>query len=115
MKNQIIAGDYVGWDVVFSFGKLYYMRGFKKVVVDKLSVARWETMDGTTKSSSWGSAIGAGVGGLLGGSMGALTGAMIGRGGGKTTYLVAIELNTGERSLLQIDDKSYNKLVTSLF
>lgn len=110
MANSVVAGDYQGWDVIFTFGKLYFMRGLKKELITKSLISKWEVIENVDQNSFWKSMAGAGVGNMLFGRVGAFIGAQA-AGNAKDNYLVSIEFLSGKKSLLQIDYKLYMTLI----
>ena len=50
MKNQVVAGDYKNWDVIFNFGKMYFMHRLKKVKITKSMVSSWDVIDDIEKN-----------------------------------------------------------------
>lgn len=115
MKNQVVAGDYKNWDVIFNFGKMYFMHRLKKIKITKSMVSSWDVIDDIEKNSVWCPIIGAGVGSMLFGTIGAFAGAAVASGRSNSTYLISVEFISGKRSLLQLDSQGYNNLVKSLY
>ena len=73
MKNRVIAGDYKDWDVIIG-GKMYLMRGLKKVDVNKTTVAKYEVINEVQNHSFWKPLVAGGVGGMMFGPLGMLAG-----------------------------------------
>ena len=115
MKNQVAAGDYKNWDVIFHFGKMYFMHRLKKVKITKSTVSSWDVIDDIEKNSFWGPIIGAGVGSMLFGTVGAFAGAAVAGNRTNSTYLISVEFINGKRSLLQLDSQGYNDLIKCLY
>lgn len=99
---------------MLTFGRLLISTGFTTSIdLTKENVSSYEVVDETTRKST-GSAIGRGlVGSLLLGPVGLVAGAATAKS--KGTHTVAIEFKSGERSLLEVDDKIYKALVRCLF
>lgn len=113
-KNKVIAGDYQGKDVLCSFGSASISAGFfKSLDLNKKNVKSYELItDEHRKSASSGVARGL-VGGALLGPVGMLAGGLSAKS--KGVYQVAVEFNDGKRSLLEVDDKTYNAIVKGCF
>lgn len=105
MANLVVAGDYQDWNVIYTFGKLYFMKGLKKELITKSMVAKWEVVQNVNQNSFWKSMAGAHVGSMFFGSAGAFIGANAANR--QDDYLVSIEFISGKRSLLQIEYKLY--------
>lgn len=114
MKNQVVAGDYINWDVVFHLGKVYLMHMLTKIEITRSVVRSWNVVDDVEKNSIWGPIIGAGIGNTLFGTAGAFAGALIGKRT-NVTYLVSVEFIDGKRSLLQLDAKGYNGFIKGVY
>lgn len=112
-KNKVIAGDYSGWDVIAGHGKLHFMHRFKRVVLDRTTVARYEAVDARSANSFWGSFLRGYVGNAVLGPAGLF--AANSSAAGKRAMLLAVEFVSGERSLIEVDDGTYRKIVQVLF
>lgn len=112
--NTVIAGDYVGKNVVQAAGACSISLGFMKVLLlNKGTVESYEVItDEHRKSAASGVSRGI-VGGVLLGPVGMIGGALSAKN--KGTYQVAVQFKDGKRSLLEVDDKAYKALVKSLF
>jgi len=112
-KNKVISGDYEGKDVVGSLGTLYIRTGlFKTLDINKQTVEHYEVLDSETSKSA-ASAVGRGaLGAVLLGPIG-LAAALSAKN--KGVYLVALQFHDGKKSLLEIDDKIYKKIIKVLF
>jgi hypothetical protein len=115
MKNIVIAGEYKDYEVMFNFGKLYFLFGMKTQEIPKTNVAKWEVVDNVQTDSYWGKVVGAGVGGLLLGPLGAILGATAVNKNVVNNYLISLEYNSGKKSLLQLDAQGYKNLIKTLF
>lgn len=113
-SNVVIAGDYQGWNVIYSFGKLYFMKGLKKEVITKSMVAKWEVVQNVNQNSFWKSMAGAHVGSMFFGSAGAFIGANA-AANRPDDYMVSIEFVSGKRSLVQIEYKLYMTFITYFY
>jgi hypothetical protein len=112
-KNRVIAGEYENWQVVRTVKGIVLVHGFtNKIELDKSSVDTYEEVD-EEKSTSATSAVGRGlVGSFVLGPVGLLAALSAKK---KGVHTVAIQFQDGKKSLLEIDDKIYKKLVTTLF
>ena len=112
-KNAVIASDYNGKGVIQTFNEVSIVTGLMKTVpVCKATVENYEVVDETSRKSA-ASAVGrAAVGGLLLGPIGLAAGLSA---KSKGTHTVAIYFKDGKRSLIEVDDKIYKALISSLF
>jgi hypothetical protein len=119
-KNKVIAGDYDGKSILFSFGTMEVVTGFGKMTpINKDTVDNYEVVD-EEKRKSAASAVGRG---LVGGIAGSLILGPVGLIGGlaglsaksKGIHIVAIQFKDGKKSLLELDDKYYKGLMKVLF
>lgn len=112
-KNAVIAGDYEKKPVVNTVAGAVIATGFmKSLKLDKSTVEEYEVMDESHRTSAT-SAVGRGlVGGLILGPVGMLAGLSAKK---KGTHIVAVKFVDGKKSLLEIDDKIYKKLMVDLF
>ena len=119
-KNKVIAGDYVrkkvarkftlyGRKVVIDLG---YFRLHKKIRIDKSTVAAYEVLDETSSKSAVGAVGRAAVGSFFLGLPG-LAAALATKN--RRAHVVAIQFKNGKRSLIEIDDKLYRAIMTSMF
>lgn len=113
-KNKVIAGDYLGKQVGATFGTAYLITGLtKSYTLDKAHVESYELItDDHRKSAASGVARGL-VGGALLGPVGMLAGGLSAKN--KGVYQIAVQFKDGKRSLLEVDDKIYKALITSMF
>jgi hypothetical protein len=112
-KNKVVAGDYEGKALLYSYGKLEIINGFLKTIpISKDTVEEYEVIDESSRKSA-ASAVGRGfVGGLVLGPVGLLAGISA---KSKGTHIVAIQFKDGKKSLLDLNDKYYNGMVKILF
>ena len=113
MKNQVIAGDYKNWEVIPSGNKIYFMRGLKKTLVDRTTVAKYELISDVQNNSFWKPLLAGGVGGMVFGPLGMIAG--VASTAKKQTLLVSIEFNDGKKSLVEVDQNGYKKIMTACF
>ena len=114
-KNRVVAGDYNNFEVIFYFGTMYFIRGLKKISVTKNVVSSWSLVHNVGTHSVWGPIVGAGIGGLIFGPVGAMSGAAIVGGRSNKSYFVSLEFVSGKKSLVQLDETSYNQLIKYLY
>ena len=112
-KNKVIAGDYKGKIITYSFGTLSLATSmFKFINLDKDNIVDYEVMNETHKKSAV-SAVGRGlVGGFILGPVGMLAGLSA---KSKGVHIVAVEFKDGKKSLLELDDKLYSALMKKCF
>nr|DAP48498.1 MAG TPA: hypothetical protein [Caudoviricetes sp.] len=112
-KNKVIAGDYKGGSVKSVLGILSISAFPTGVNLDKNTVDDYQLVtDDVRKSASSGVARGI-VGGVLLGPVGMLAGGLSAKN--KGVYTVAVQFKDGKKSLLELDDKLYKKLVQKIF
>lgn len=113
-KNKVIAGDYLGRGIILGMGNPSIVVGFgKSFYLDKSCVTSYELItDEHRKSASSGVARGL-VGGALLGPVGLLAGGLSAKN--KGVYQVAIQFTDGKKSLLEVNDKIYKAIVSTLF
>ena len=114
MKNIVIEGKYKGKRIVSGSNFVVIATGFfKSVKLTPDTVKDYEVITDEHRKSA-GSGIARGiVGGALLGPVGLIGGALSGKN--KSEYHVAIEWMDGERSLINIDGKTYKALTRKLF
>lgn len=112
-KNAVIAGDYENCRFVNSPKGIVLAISFtKRITLNKEIVESYEVLD-ETQNTSVTSAVGRGlVGSFLLGPVGLLAGLSAKK---KGTHVVAVQFKDGKKSLLELDDKLYKTLMTSLF
>lgn len=113
-KNAVIAGDYIGKQVIGTLGNVQIVTGFGKgTPISKTTVDSYELItDEHRKSAASGVARGI-VGGALLGPVGMLAGGLSAKT--KGIYQVAIQFKDGKRSLIEVDDKIYKAVIQSCF
>lgn len=113
-KNKVIAGDYLGKGIILGMGKPSLVVGFgKNYYLTKEVVESYELItDEHRKSASSGVARGL-VGGALLGPVGLLAGGLSAKS--KGIYQIAIQFKDGKKSLVEVNDKIYKAIVSSLF
>lgn len=112
-KNSVIEGAYKGKFLTSNFtGVSIFVSWTKEVYLNKDTVAEYEVIDSDRKTSTSSAVTRGLVGGLALGPLGLAFGFTAKK---KGTHLIAIEFKSGERSLIEIDDKIYKRLITSLY
>ncbi len=113
-KNQVIAGDYAGRQVLCSGNRIVFDRMLQPpIVVDDTTVSRYEVID-EEKSKSLASAFGRGlVGNALFGSVGLAAGVVSAKN--SAVVIVSIEFKNGDKSLIEVDQRIYKTLLRILF
>lgn len=112
-KNTVIAGDYINQDVVVVGKKFYFMQGLKKVAFEKADVFKHELVSNVSENPFWSTVARGCVGQMVFGPVGAIVGMASAPKG--TEYLLSIEFNSGEKSLLSLDNKTYKSLIALIF
>jgi hypothetical protein len=113
-KNKVIAGEYEGKVVGCGGGTPFIQIGlFKTLEITSKTVDSYELItDEHRKSASSGVARGL-VGGALLGPVGLLAGGLSAKS--KGIYQVAVQFKDGNKSLIEIDDKTYKALIKKVF
>ena len=113
-KNEVVAGDYTGRKILCSRNKMILDRALQVPVEISLStVDKYEVVD-EENAKSLASAFGRGlVGGALFGPLGMVAGALCANN--TSCYLVSIDFKNGDKSLLEMDKKTYKSLLKVLF
>lgn len=112
-KGKVIAGDYNGYDVIAYDNKCYFMLHLKRISVDKSVVAKYEVVNDVENHSYWKSLAKGAVGGMLFGPVGML--AAVASNSKKTSYLISIEFNNGEKSLIEVEADEYKNILCALY
>ncbi|KPU42132.1 hypothetical protein OXPF_39110 [Oxobacter pfennigii] len=113
-KNKVIAGDYVGGNIMTTLGMTAIGISFgKNLYLDKRTVEGYEVVtDEHRKSAASGVARGL-IGGALLGPVGLLAGGLSAKN--KGVYTLAINFKDGKKSLIEVDDKIYKNIVKNCF
>lgn len=108
-KNKVIDGDYKGKSVVVTVAGVTIVLGLlKKVMINESTVEKYEVFDSEKKTSA-SSAIGRGaVGSLFLGPIGLLAATSAKK---KGVYVIAVQFKDGKRSLIEVDEKAYQKIL----
>ena len=116
-KNKVVAGNYVGEKVLppSLFGDKHPIISTSggKIELSNSTVASYEVITNDHRKSAISGALRGLVGNYILGNTGMLAGAMSAKN--KSIYTVAVNFLTGERSLLEIDEKIYKALIKSCF
>ena len=103
--NKVIAGKFTGTNLLFlgdwNFGN-----------ASPEYVDHWELLDQSSEKSMSSALMRGAVGGALLGPIG-LAAAVTAKN--KNTYLVAVYYKTGEKSLLEMDERVYNMFLKEMF
>lgn len=116
--SKAIGGDYKG-DVYIS-GRddcLYIDTGSflpgKKIFINKKTVAFYDVIDEKSNKSFSSGVVRGAVGAAVFGPLGGIAGAASAKN--KSKYTVSVQFRDGRSSLLELDDRSYQLLVRSLY
>lgn len=109
-KNMVIAGDFKGDSVYISFlTDEVHIGNFN---VNKQTIANIEIVDEDSRKSA-ASALGrAAVGAIALGGIGIVAGLT---GKNKKSYTLSVEFKSGERSLIEVDEKIYKRIITIMY
>jgi hypothetical protein len=115
-KYKVIAGDYLGQEVLTGNKLLAIVLGFgifNVLQINKNTVKTYELItEEHQKSAKSGIAKGL-VGGALLGPVGMIAGAFSAKNKGR--YTVALEFIDGKKSLIEVDELGYKTLITRFF
>ena len=114
-QNKVISGDYLNGKIKPTLGVLFINLplAFKAIEVSPRTVETIQLVD-SDKSKSTSSVIKRGiVGGVIAGGAGAIVGGMTGKEIG--VHYVAIYFKDGKKSLVEVDDDIYRRLLKCSF
>lgn len=111
-KNKVIGGDYLNSPIFLMLGQLSMSVGFKSIMLDKNVIEEYEVIDEAKIKSASSTIIKAGVGSILLGPIGLLAGVA---GKQKGIYNIALHFKDGKKSLIEVDEKIYKKLLQNVF
>ena len=114
-RNKVIKGDYVSWDVFKGVYAPYLhltFSGQADIILDKSTIEDYEVITEEQRKSGTSAVLRAGAGAVLLGGVVLLAGLSAKN---KGIYLVAIQFKNGKKSLIEIDEKIYKKLVEAMF
>ena len=111
-RNKVIKGDYCDLPVYANSNSVNI--GVFNVLqkINKTTVESYEVITEEQKKSGTSAVLRAGVGAVLLGGAGLLAGLSAKN---KGIYVVAIQFKDGKRSLIEIDEKIYKKLIEVMF
>lgn len=115
-KEKVISGDYVGASCFAgSFGGpvvIYESSKGINIELTKGTVKSYEVLDAEERKSGTSGILRAGAGAIFLGPIGLAAGLTAKR---KGIYTIAIEFQDGKRSLVEINEKTYKKLIQDMF
>lgn len=112
-KNKVIAGDYVDWDVVCGAGKFDFMYRLSRVNLSRNSVIKYELIDGSNGDSFWGTFLRGYIGHAVLGTAGLIASSI--KSAHQRVILLSIEFKNGKRSLIEVDEDHYKKILKVLY
>jgi hypothetical protein len=107
-RNKVIRGDYEGQSVSTFMG----VRIGNDITIHKSNVESYELITEEKMKSASSSVLRAGAGAFLLGPIGLFAGLS---GKNKGIYMIAIYFKDGKKSLIEVDDKVYKAIVSSMF
>jgi len=114
-KEKVLSGDYQGMNCSICGGKhLSIWSGDNKtnIQLTKEEAKRYEVLDAEERKSATSGILRAGIGTVALGPIGLAAGLSAKR---KDIYTVSIEFWDGKRSLVEINEKSYKRLIQDMF
>jgi hypothetical protein len=139
--NTIISGNYVGFELAGSYGKVWLVGDNKEVQCNKGTIEKYEVLNttsvtkshttsntkGKTRKGTTSMAVRGVVGGVLFGPVGAIVGAGTAKNKSKSTihgttvettdrtFTVSVYFKDGTQALLKLDDVGYENLLIAVF
>lgn len=112
-KNMVVSGDYLNKPIMLLKDNLVLLVGFvKQYPLNKDTIEEYEVIDEEKSKSTSSTILRAGVGSALLGPLGLLAGVGAKQ---KGIYNIAIIFKDGKKSLIEVDEKIYNKLMKVMF
>lgn len=114
-RDKVISGDYVGATCSLSSfdGHVVIKESGKKgILLTNISVKNYEIVDAEQRKSGTSGVLRAGAGALLLGPIGLAAGLTAKRNG---IYTIALEFKNGKRSLIEVNEKIYKRLIQDIF
>ncbi len=111
-RDRVLSGDYMNYNCWLSEGVVKIFRGSESIPLNKSTVESYEVLDADIRKSGTSAILRAGTGALLLGPIGLIAGVT---GKKKGIYTIAIHFKDGKKSLIEINEKAYKKLVQDLF
>jgi len=117
-KNKVVAGDYVGYKVKSSWGKIYFkppLFSQNNIVIqlDSSMVYGYEVVTSEQRRSVVSSLIRGFIGKYIFGAVGMLSGVVSAKDSGVVT--IAVTFHNGQRSLIEVGNRQYKALIKSVF
>lgn len=112
-KGKVVAGDYIGYEVIAYGDKCYFMKWLKKITVDRYVVAKCEHVSDISTHSHWKTLAKSAVGGMLFGAAGLFAGAAA--RSIKKSYLISVEFTDGRRSLIEADVACFKSVMRAIY
>ena len=116
-RNKVVAGDYAGRKIsapsIFGSKHPTISSSGGNIELSRSTIASYELITDEHRKSAISGALRGFIGNYILGNAGMLAGVMSGKN--RSTYMVAVNFMTGERILLEIDEKIYKALIRSCF
>lgn len=111
--NKVIGGDYVGYNVMCGQRSVHLKHLTADIELTRADVASLQLVDQTQKTSTTRRL----AKGLLFQSIGGTTAGILGGMSAKSrrTLYLAITLNNGRNCLVEVDERTYQKLIRLLY
>lgn len=113
-KNKVTAGDYEGYRVKSGWSGVelkppLFSQHTTQIIIDKNTVRRYELINSDHRKS----AVSTVIRGMIGKYLLGLVGMIGGTASAKNTglFTVSLEFVNGERSLIEVDDKTYKAII----
>ena len=114
MANMVKSGAYVGSPIVISLNTAcIFISRTETVDLAKWKVEKYEVISWNTRKSMSSIIIRGTIGGVLFGTPGMMAGGLSAKN--RTIYTIAVEFKNGRKSIIEIDDKIYNKFMEKMF
>lgn len=114
--NEVIKGAFTGYSVVACpFTKAIFLMGEFNFEISKYTIEKYEVIETQSRKSTSSAILRGSIGVALLGAAGILAAITAKK---KNSHLIAIQFNStyrNRKSLLEVNDKIYKYLITSLF
>lgn len=111
MKNKVVSGEYSKFGIISNGKCVQIVTGFMKTLdLTKENVETYEILNEEQRKSGTSAVLRGAVGTAIAGPVGMLAGLSAKN---KGTYLIKITFKDGKVSVIEIDDKTYKKLITT--
>ena len=115
-RNQVIAGDYSGYQVFSHLNYVHLTSGLSDgdvIILNKATVENYELITDDHYKSVASGVVRGFIGGTLFGPTGLIAGGLSAKS--KGIYQIALQFKDGKQSLIEVNDKIYKSIICSCF